>query len=453
MDEYEYFIRNVEYYLEMKESENIKNEAVAIIPKNSYGEGSYVKIISGNLSGQDITATNPEITVVPSEQLSGNFEISVKNAGRSGDIFPIVATPNWGGHETNYWCVASHQSPGIKTHTVNVDLTAPSTPGTYYLIIAAQWEMSCANIASGTNWTVEENHWNDGNDLAEWDEALIEEAIEKGIVIAEWELLQGMVDMYVPASAIKVHVLEGDQHTGWQHPGYDLSNTHHYPYPSQIGTNEFGVVWSTPTVGSILIGDLNGDNVSEIVSAYESKVSAKDKEGNELWSRNVASDSGISGARIHSMDLADMDSDGDAEVVVGISPAVPYPGVNKPLRILFYDDEGSLIKSISLPNSHVIDVRCADLDSDGEVEVIAAIYAWYTRKPRGIYVYEYSTGNELWHYDVGPQISIDAIADINNDGYKEIIIGSSAPHNGNYDNGTDDYHSYVFCFDKDGNNL
>jgi Tol biopolymer transport system component len=148
-----------------------------------------------------------------------------------------------------------------------------------------------------------------------------------------------------------------------------------------------------------------------------------------------------------------MDGDNVPEIVVGISPAVPYPHVNKPLRILFYDGAGNLLKTISTPDSHVIDVKCADLNNDGRKEVIATIQAWYTLKPRGVYVYDYNTGNELWHYNIGPQLWIDAIADINNDGYKEIIIGTFAPHNGNSDYGTDDSHSYVFAFDKEGNNL
>ncbi|RJS70404.1 PKD domain-containing protein, partial [Methanophagales archaeon] len=423
-------------------------------PENWYAKDSYVKLISGTLAGQDINSSNPEITVSPDKQISGSFDISVKNTGHSGSIFPIVATPNWGSHESCYWSITGHQAPGIKTHTVNVVLTAPSKPGVYYIIVAGQWELSTANVASGTNWRVGENHWNDGNDLADWSTTKIEEAINSGLVIADWEKVEGMIKMYVPATAIRVKVVT-EKPKAWLHSGYDLFNTRYYPYPSEtaVPMNNFNLSWTSPNKGKILTGDINDDGNLELVSASEERVCALDKDGNELWSRNVATDSGISGAKVNSMDLADMDGDNVPEVILGVSPAVPYPGVNKPLRILFYDGSGNLLKIISTPDSHRINVKCADLDGDGTKEVIATINAWYTLKPRGVYVYDYTTGNELWHYNVGPQIWIDAIADINNDGYKEIILGSFAPHNGNSDHGTDDSHSYVFCFDKDGNNL
>ena len=240
---------------------------------------------------------------------------------------------------------------------------------------------------------------------------------------------------------------------GWLHSGYDLDNTRFYPYPSETSVSNFDISWTSTNKGKILTGDINGDGELELVSAFEERVCAMDKNGVLLWSNNVATDSGISGAKVKSMDLADMDGDNIPEIVVGISPAVPYPHVNKPLRILFYDGAGNLLKTISTPDSHVIDVKCADLNNDGKKEVIATIQAWYTLKPRGIYVYDYNTGNELWHYNIGPQLWIDAIADINNDGNKEIVVGTFAPHNGNSDHGTDDFHSYVFAFDKEGNNL
>ena len=240
---------------------------------------------------------------------------------------------------------------------------------------------------------------------------------------------------------------------GWLHSGYDLDNTRFYPYPSKTSVTNFDVVWTSPNKGKILTGDINGDGELELVSAFEERVCAMDKNGVLLWSKNVTTDSGIAGAKVNSLDLDDMDGDNIPEIVVGISPAVPYPHVNKPLRILFYDGAGNLLKTISTPDSHVIDVKSADLNNDGRKEVIATIQAWYTLKPRGIYVYDYNTGNELWHYNIGPQLWIDSIADINNDGYSEIIIGTFAPHNGNSDHGTDDSHSYVFAFDKEGNNL
>ena len=229
----------------------------------------------------------------------------------------------------------------------------------------------------------------------------------------EWELLD-----YEPA---KLHIgYESKEEIGvkkgWLHSGYDLDNTRFYPYPSKTSVSNFDISWTSTNKGKILTGDINGDGELELVSAFEERVCAMDKNGVLSWSKNITTDSGIAGAKVNSLDLDDMDGDNIPEIVVGISPAVPYPHVNKPLRILFYNGAGNLLKTISTPDSHVIDVKCADLNNDGRKEVIATIQAWYTLKPRGVYVYDYNTGNELWHYNIGPQLWIDSIADINNDG-------------------------------------
>jgi hypothetical protein len=151
---------------------------------------------------------------------------------------------------------------------------------------------------------------------------------------------------------------------GWLHSGYDLDNTRFYPYPSKTSVTNFDVVWTSTNKGKISTGDIKGDSELELVSAFEERVYAMDKNGLLLWSKNVTTDSGIAGAKVKSMDLADMDGDNIPEVVVGISSAVPYHEVNKPLRILFYDGAGNLLKTISTPDSHVIDVKCADLNND-----------------------------------------------------------------------------------------
>ena len=239
---------------------------------------------------------------------------------------------------------------------------------------------------------------------------------------------------------------------GWMHIGYDLNNTRYYPFPSTTSASGFSLSRTSPNKGMILTGDITGNGKLELVSAFEEKVCALDKDGNELWSNNVATDSGISGAKVNAVDLADMDGDGVAEIVVGVSPLTSH--VKSQMRILIYGGNGNLLKAITtVESTQIAPVKCEDLNGDGKKEVVATVSAGYILKPRGVYVYDYTTGSELWHYDVGPVVYVDSITDINNDGNPEIILGSSSPHNGNSDHGTDDSHSYVFAFDKDGNNL
>ncbi|RLD17743.1 MAG: hypothetical protein DRI69_11650, partial [Bacteroidetes bacterium] len=236
------------------------------------------------------------------------------------------------------------------------------------------------------------------------------------------------------------------------HTGYDLNNTRYYPFPSETSVSGFNLSGTSPNKGMILTGDITGNGKLELVSSFEEKVCALDKDGNALWSNNVATDSGISGAKVNAIDLADMDGDGVTEIAVGVSPRISH--VKNQMQILFYNGNGNLLKTITTVESkQIAPIKCEDLNGDGTKEIVATVSAGYMLKPRGVYVYDYTTGSELWHYDVGPSVYVDSITDINNDGNPEIILGSSSPHNGNSDHGTDDSHSYVFAFDKDGNNL
>ena len=171
---------------------------------------SAIKILSGELADQGVSQSNPELTVSTGNSISGSFDISVRNTGRAGAVFILAATPNWGSHSSSYWHVGS-QSPGTKAHTVNVNLVAPSSPGTYYIIAAGMWELSASNVASGTNWAMHNDHWDDGNDLADWNATTIESAINSGLVVVNWEIEREMVKMYVPATAIRVKVIGGDK--------------------------------------------------------------------------------------------------------------------------------------------------------------------------------------------------------------------------------------------------
>ena len=240
--------------------------------------------------------------------------------------------------------------------------------------------------------------------------------------------------------------------TGWLHSGYDLNNTRFYPYPSKTSVTNFDVVWTSPNKGKVLTGDINGDGELELVSAFEERVSAMDKNGVLLWSNNVTTDSGIAGAKVNSLDLDDIDGDGAVEIIVGVSPQKSH--VKNQMRILFYNGNGDLLKTITtVEGKHISSVKCADLNNDGKKEVIAGIAAGYILKPRGVYVYDYSTGSEIWHYCIGPNPQSITVADVTGDASKEIILGTNGPWNGNYDNGIRDSECAAICLSSDGKRL
>ena len=86
-----------------------------------------------------------------------------------------------------------------------VNLIAPETPGEYAIIFVAQAELSGGYVASATHWTSGRPQWNNGDDVAGWDDATIDFAIKNGYVLAPqfgWD----QVKAHFGAAATKVVV-------------------------------------------------------------------------------------------------------------------------------------------------------------------------------------------------------------------------------------------------------
>ena len=94
-----------------------------------------------------------------------------------------------------------------------------------------------------------------------------------------------------------------------------------------------------------------------------------------------------------------------------------------------------------------------DLDNDGQKEMIMAILSRFSGLPRAIAVWDIDKGKLRWKFLMGCMPDIFEVVDINQDGFKEIVVMGRAPHNGVSANGTDDDHSYIFALDNQGNLL
>ena len=57
-----------------------------------------------------------------------------------------------------------------------------------------------------------------------------------------------------------------------------------------------------------------------------------------------------------------------------------------------------------------------DLDGDGDREVIAPLGTGYGWKPRGVWVFDLESGQEVWRYSTGPGVTSVAVADLDGDG-------------------------------------
>lgn len=164
-------------------------------------------MLSGTMNGQRIDTHHPQITVAAGDTITGQFSIEVRNSGWSSHIFPIIWLPTWGDRTTNFTTIGSQEN-GTRNYSINLNLTAPQTPGTYYIILAASWELTGANVASCTNGPVGGDKWNDGNDVVDWTPPMLESAMANGRVVGALKLYTyGYAPMAIPATALRVSVL------------------------------------------------------------------------------------------------------------------------------------------------------------------------------------------------------------------------------------------------------
>ena len=173
--------------------------------------GDRVYLTGGTLNGQSINTASPSITVSAGEAITGTVNLDVHNDHFGGAVFPVEATPTWGDHERSYWRVPiSVPAFGSTSGNARVNLTAPTTPGEYAIIFVAQAELSRGYVASATHWPSGSPRWDNGDDVASWDAAKIDFAIENGYVLARqygWDQANALFG----AAAIKVVVTADDE--------------------------------------------------------------------------------------------------------------------------------------------------------------------------------------------------------------------------------------------------
>ena len=168
--------------------------------------GDRVFLNSGTLNGQQITSSNPFLSVTPGQAISGTVNLMVANDHGGHAVFPVEATPTWGDHQSGYWDVPiSVPSYGTARRDVTIDLTAPSTPGVYAIIFAAQAEFSGGYITSATHWPSGSPRWNNGDDIAGWSASQIDFAIANGYLRAH-QHESGVDFAHFGAAAVKIIV-------------------------------------------------------------------------------------------------------------------------------------------------------------------------------------------------------------------------------------------------------
>jgi hypothetical protein len=134
----------------------------------------------GALNGTSINPFNPVLTVNSGGSITGTLKVQAIYSGPSNNVVPFGYTPSWGPHSSSYVTVISDLPVGTNTYNVPINLNAPSTSGTYFLIFATSCEMNLGWTMSRTNWTTGTMSWNDGKDIADLTESNLDDSLSTG---------------------------------------------------------------------------------------------------------------------------------------------------------------------------------------------------------------------------------------------------------------------------------
>jgi hypothetical protein len=172
------------------------------------GQSSSLLLVNGTINQQNVTSSNRTVVVGAGAAITGSFNVTINSSWSSSDVMAMGVTPTWGQHSTSYVDLGGFSSPvtGLQ-RTINLNLTAPQAPGTYYVIAAFRAEFTAGQVMSCTNWSVGHLNWNTGYAVADWPTYTIDTANRVGTVLVNYLFPNGNDREYMPATAIQIVVV------------------------------------------------------------------------------------------------------------------------------------------------------------------------------------------------------------------------------------------------------
>ena len=198
------------------------------------------------------------------------------------------------------------------------------------------------------------------------------------------------------------------------------------------------LLWNYSTkapVVSVYVDDINNDDFKEIIAASSEYTIKGDSAG---WLYLLDRDGGLkwkyetTGA-VSAMAVGDLKGDGKKQVITGVSFSMSFVDADGQSQKLYIPDHLYRVESIIMD----------DIDMDGNKELIVS--AGSTDKGK-IFVYN-SNKNLVWTAQTLGETSAAYVADINNDKFKEVIVGSIGQH------GIMGYPGKVYAFNYKGQQL
>jgi hypothetical protein len=175
------------------------------------GSTSYMQVVSGNINNQQVSSSGSKITVNAGEAVTGSVTLDYFSSWNSNAVISFGGTSTWGDNAASYRDYGYLSTPGTGTRTVNVDWTAPTTPGKYYLIYSFNGQFNAGQVMSLTSWATGDGHavWNDGNDIADFSQYQINELRSTGRTWGKILYNEGYNKWMIPGAAIEVNVEQG----------------------------------------------------------------------------------------------------------------------------------------------------------------------------------------------------------------------------------------------------
>ena len=214
--------------------------------------------------------------------------------------------------------------------------------------------------------------------------------------------------------------------------GFNANGARRWTFQGADGDNPRQAVTATAP-----IGDLNSDGTPDIpfgtMGLTMHSLTATSGQQNGGWPF-YSDDSMFSSAA-----LADVNRDGQTDIVVGgdASPGGPFDHKGGVLRAL--RSNGSLIWQRTFNDIVYSSPAVGDLDGNGTLEVVVGNGDYWQRvegrggheDSRRLFLMDAATGNSIWTKDLGGiTTGSPALADVNGDGRRDIVIGTHDGNNG-----------------------
>ena len=199
---------------------------------------------------------------------------------------------------------------------------------------------------------------------------------------------------------------------------YSTTDGINYSYSGYIVINNYSTMYISYKLST---GDVDGDGLIDIISSIQTNSTTFS------WYKNLgngsfgAEQSILSNASVKSFKLTDMDNDNDRDILLDY---VDTNANERNIAILTNDGNGSftqeILQNITPLDYYYNDIDAADLDNDGDNDIV------YSNNTNIKYIENNGSGNYLSPqnlYSIVGNISIQ-ITDVNNDNLNDIVAAS-----------------------------